>query len=556
MTYFRLLFRLTRTIHFKAIIGVFALAGLFNGCADYDIFNDDVIIDPVSPSFGFPILNSETEIADLLDTEDTQSLSYIQARNDSLFILYNEEIFYNPRLQMPSETFSLTIPVVAESFDVVYENYAILGSSSEMKQVLLKSGLIQIEFEKDFPEDIDVSLGIPKLTFDGEPVTVSADWTENPQSSIHELELTDGLIDLFRVEDNDTIYNVFTYDITLTSSGDAAGEMTTRVSIQAPQYKKMIGYVETTGEIETRELVFDIFENVIDSPYFYFDNAALEFEIGSSVGVPFAFSIDTLFFEGLDGDIITLVNVDELPEEDESWTNFIVGEKNYPAYATDEQGYAFSRFLLNKENSNIDELFTTIPKKMVFAGGYDIGAFNPDDQIEYIHDFFVLDTSTVHINTILELPMHNMVTDLKFFFETRIDEWPDLDEIDDYVDDYDVTVLLVIRNGIPLTLSAQLDFLDDEGGVIDQLFDDQDMASIIESPEVDLYGDPVDIKENLLIVSMSKEKYESISTATDIGLRLQAITKDAPTEQVNIKPSNTLGIQMSILINAELAPDL
>lgn len=542
-------------IHVKAIIIVIAFAGLFNGCADYDIFNNDVVVDPISPSFGFPVVNSETTIEELLGGQDTPSLSYLQTRNDSLFILYSEEIFYNPYLQMPTETYSLTIPVVPD-YHVVYETYEIFGSSSEMKQVLLKSGIIQIEFEKNFDDDVDVTLGLPKLTFNGEDVAVTADWTENNQSSIHEIDLAGGLIDLYRInDDNDTIYNVFTYDVTLTSRGDAIGELTTRVSIQAPEYKKMIGYMQTTGEIEKQELVFDIFENVIDDPFFYFKNAVLEFGVGSSVGVPFAFYIDNLFFEDQQGGIITLENVDELPTEDGNWINFIVGENNYPAYATEEQGFRHSRFLLNKDNSNIEELFSTIPKKMEFSGGYEIGEFDPADQFEYIHDFFVLDTNSVYINTLLKLPMHNAITDLKFEIDTRIDEWPDLDEIEDYADDYDVTVLLLIRNGMPLTLSAQIDFFDDEGGVIDQLFDDQDMLSIIESPEVNIHGDAEDIKESMLVVSMSREKYERISTATDIGLLLHAITAGAPSKLVNIKPDNTLGIQMSVLINTELAPD-
>ncbi len=76
MVLFKSSTRRLSTLKPKITLCLASLAVLFSSCADFDQFND-MQVDPFSPEFGFPILNSEVTLEELLDVQEGQNLSYI-----------------------------------------------------------------------------------------------------------------------------------------------------------------------------------------------------------------------------------------------------------------------------------------------------------------------------------------------------------------------------------------------------------------------------------------------------------------------------------------------
>ncbi len=528
-------------------IGLLFVGVLLVSCADYDQFSD-LEIESFSPEFGFPLINSKVSLEELLNIQAETDLSVIEVVNDNLIVKYAQGVNFEPVLILPSKTIHHSLPVLPHSFDVFFEDYAILGSDSEMKKLYLKEGTISVLFTKDFNEDVSISVRLPKLIKDGETAFFEANWENDSNSSEHLIDLAGSSMELFRVEGADTLYNSITYEIEISSDGGASGTLDVYIVIDSPRYEKMIGKIEFTGEIDEIDLQFDLLGSVTGDPYLFLENAFLELGIGTSFGIPFSLLLDTLIFENADDDIFFLANDDDLPPEGESWDHFLIGEKNYPGYAETDEMYAVTNLRLNNDNSNMDSLFAFLPNRLKMSGAYALGDFNPDDPVASPHDFFVLDTSSVYIGTRLEIPFSGVAMDMTLEYPIPLESWPDLED-DDMIQDFEIIMKTITQNNFPLTFSLQVDFLDDDGNILESLFDTENIQKIIDSPDVDANGDPVGFSELSFDVAMTKDKFNRISSATEANMAFRVVSPGATDRTVNLRPSQFIGIQMSLFIN-------
>lgn len=145
------------------------------------------------------------------------------------------------------------------------------------------------------------------------------------------------------------------------------------------------------------------------------------------------------------------------------------------------------------------------------------------------------------------------ISDMKF--ENDIDNfsWPKIDSIPMLSDfDYKVEMLLKTTNKIPLTFGLQMVFIDNSGVAIDSLFSDAMVQNIVMSPRVDNQGLPLSsvVKEN--VIEMDRSKYEKISKASRIRLKLYLETGTESNREVLFKASQNLDVQMAVRFQLEL----
>lgn len=535
----------------RTLMGLLFFAGFFFACSGFDQF-DDLEIETFSPEFGFPLINSEISMEELLNIQTGNGLSVIEVVNDDLIIKYFQDASFNPFLILPSKAIHETLPVLPYSFDVFYEDYAILGSSSEIKKLHLKEGSVSVLFTKDFDEDdVYISLHLPGLTADEETVLIEADWGNGSDSSEHLIDLEGSILELFRIEDGDTLYNTLTYELELSSEGNASGNVEVYLLVDSPKYEKFFGNIEFSEEISEIDLQFDLLESVTADPFIYLGQAFLELGIGTSVGVPFSLLLDTLLFENADGEFYFLANKVDLPPEGDHWRHFNIGEKNYPDYALPEEPFTLTNFRINNENSTLDSLFAFLPTRLKLSGEYALGDFDPADPVSNPYNFFVLDTSSVYISTRLEIPFVDVVMDLALEYPITIESWPDLDE-DDLIQDFEISLITKTRNNFPLSFSMQVDFLDDDGNIIDSVFDHETLQHIIESPDVDNNGDPIGFQETSFVISLNKEKFDRISASSKANMSFRVVSSGAIENTVNLRPSQLLGVQMALILKATI----
>lgn len=522
----------------------------FTSCWDVTDY-ESIKFEPVNVSYGFPVINSEISLMDLLDASGSDTTFFIEVRNDSILIRAIESLSYGISLVIPDNLFNQSIPVLPNSSDLYFDSYTTIENDSEIKSVDFSGGELWVEFEKNFAEDLPVTLNLTSLKIsETESYSVNADWTQNPNLSRQTFPLTDTHLDLFRLEGLDTIYNNISYQVNLGET-TGAGTLDVRIGFTQLEYTKITGNIQYFEDFGTEEIEVDFF-SAISSGEIQLTDPRFRFKLGTSIGAPLSLLFTEIRFEK-DG-----TNPLYLQNTSTEGNPLLIGQPTYAPFATITDPYAKSEFELNKNNSNLDEILPYSPNLIFFTGGYELGEIDPATQIDYIHDFFIYDTSSVNIDLDMEIPLTGRISDLVFTQEVADVSFPKVEEIDDFtIDDYNVAMFFKTINGIPLTFAMQVVFKDDLGASLDTLFSDNVSGeNIIQSPPIDTNGDPVGTSELITRISLPMDKYIKISDATQAEIILTINSGDEVEDEVNIKASQILNVAISVAFDAKVTPDI
>jgi hypothetical protein len=378
---------------------------------------------------------------------------------------------------------------------------------------------------------------------------VSADWSSDPLLSRHTVDLSQKQLNLFRVEAPDTIYNILNYGVTLGET-TGAGNLTVRLGFTNMEYIKITGDIHYLEDFGTQEMELDLF-SMISEGEIYLTDPTLRFIVSTSLGTPLALLFNEMRFEKDDQDPMYLENIGV------EGNPLLIGQPNYPVFATDQDPFVSTSYMLNSQNSNIDQILPLSPNKIYFSGGYNLGDIDPEVQIDYTHNFFVYDTSNVAIDLDMQVPFTGRIEDLKLSQEIEEISFPKIDEIEGFsIDNYNVTMFFKTENTIPLTFSMQAVFKDDLGEPLDTLFSNVEAEDLIKSPNIDANGDPIGTYELTTRISLPMDKYDKISDATKVELIFVVNSGDETQNEVNIKASQFLTVIISVAFNADVAPDI
>lgn len=550
---------------FKPIVFVAIVASVLSGCYVDDYKKIDTIrIEPISPSYGFPLVNSTVSIADLLQAVD--SSDFVEVRDDRIFLKFSQEMDFNVDLnsfEVPDKEFSGTLPVLpsTESYDYYYPDYATIENESQIKSIKLKGGNLTIGFQRDFiDDDVSIRLVLHSLTNTQNPdsIEITPDWSSNPYESETSIDLADAVLNL-SFEDPDSpgemLYNTFSYAIELSSTGATTGEVITNISFSSIEFEKFTGLIRYELEMPTQELDLEAFSSVIDGEI-YLKNPSLGLNLGTSFGVPSSIEISQIKFANSNNEML-LENVGT-PQEN----TFLLGagNKNFLPFATSENPWVNQSYILNADNSNIDQILPFAPNKVFLDGKFLLG--DTDATHDDPHDFFVNDTSTFNLNLDIEVPLEGSIEGLTFSYDMYDISFPRIDDLfetqpesdinfDVELIDYSVEVLMKTTNEIPMNFGLQAVF-SDRGTIIDSLFNDVMAENIILSPTIDSQGNPIEPSEKRTSVKLTKEKYSEIAQANKLQLILHLDTGTEEQPEVLFKASQQLGVQISIKFDLEI----
>jgi len=554
---------------FKSIVVVALVASCLGGCYLDDFENiDNIAVEPIAPAFGFPLINSTISIVDLLSAVD--SSEFIEVRDDLIFLKFSQEMDFGVDLNsfsVPDKDFSSVLPILpsSDSYDFYFPDYTTLESESEVKSIELKAGSLTIEFERDFlGDDVDVRLVLHSLTNPQNPDSMEfvPDWSGNPYRSVHTVDLSDAVLSLSG-EDPDSPgsirYNTFFYAIEVHSAGVSTGQLTTNIRFSSIDFKSYTGLIRQVVDIPAQEVEFDVFSQIADGKL-YLSNPTLELGIGLSYGMPGSIEISQFRFAKEDTELF-LENVTNPPDN-----TFLIGagSKNYLPFATHASPWVVGSYVLNGQNSNIDEVLPFAPSKMSVGGTFYLGDFV--DSFDDLHSFYVQDTSSIKMNFDIEIPLEGSIEGLTFVHDMFDFSFPDIDSVfesdpdsDISIDieefDYTVEMLMKTTNEIPLTFGLQVVF-SEQGEVIDSLFNYVMTENIILSPSIDSQGNPIEASEKFTSVKLSKEKYGKISKADKLQLLLHLDTGTSEQQEVLFKVSQNLAVQISVKFDLVISPDV
>lgn len=539
----------------KVILTSVVISFMFTGCYLDDYRNiEEVQIDSMNPVYGFPLISSSVAINDLLSALD--SSVFVEVRNDSVFLVFKEEVNIDLDLDdfnVPDNSFSGTLDLAPTgvAFERYFKNYTTIENDSEIRLVKIKAGTLTVEFVRDVLDDgmemetIIHSLTIPDPQF-SDSVFFISNWAPDSFEDIVTLDLAGATL-LLEAEDEESglpLYNIFSWATTVRSDGTTTGTVINNIHISDVEFEEIIGLINYEVPLPADTLDLSAFTSMVDGEI-YFSDPSIALSLGTSFGVPASAELSHFTFRNSSNETRELINEGVLSDN-----TLLLGEgnKNYFSYATSSDPYVQQLFILNSDNSNLEDVLSFVPVEVILEGHFLLGDYQ--DFIEDPHSFFVKDTSFFDIAFDIEVPLAGSIKNLKFEKDISDFSWPVIDTIPGFSDfDYDIEVKLKTINQIPLTFGLQVLFVDDGGTAIDSLFNDVMVENIIQSPNIDSEGLPLNPIEKATSIKMNREKYDKVSKASQMRLKLLLDTGTDDMPEVLFKASHRLDVQIALKFN-------
>jgi len=290
------------------------------------------------------------------------------------------------------------------------------------------------------------------------------------------------------------------------------------------------GYNEYPLTLDTIDI--DINQTNLDGDV-TISNPKVRITIANSYGFPTRGKVTVLKFVGKDGIIRDL----ESTVIDTGGIDFA-----YPSLAAGEVGqFKYTSFDFDRSNSNIDEIFNSQPIQLIYALNGIANVNRDPNLIGFLTDSSII-RMQVDVELLLEGSLRNFGAEqlLDFDFGDFADS--DISELTG------VEFKLVTENRTPIASNLQLRFLDENGAVIDSLFDTSTPPFVIQSPGVDANGVAIGMERTETYIPMSIERFDRVRKSKQMFLETSFTTAENGNVPVKILADGTVVIKMGLKV--------
>ena len=496
-------------------LSIIAIGFAVFSCSQLDTI-DDIEGISYNAEYAVPIMNSAITIQDLLqDFQDDNTLQVDP--NGNLRFKYSGDVISATVEQMFEEINDALPPLIP----ILEPGMALPLSSPDgimIDYMQLKSGAFTYFFESPNTEPVEVTITLPQITKDGEPLTIVKSLPAYSGEGIPPVAENQNdplsLADYTIVPLNDSVY----VDYTVTKENGESGALDAIfLTIKDLEFSYTEGFLGTLNYEGGRDtIVIDFFDNYVNGDI-YFAEPTVTFNIQNSFGIPTRSLVNIFEVFTVDGERLPLESV------------FIDEGFDFPFPNLDEVGAIKSKeFVFTKENSNIDVILGSGPT----AVDYDVDAITNPDGNEGIRGF-ITDSSFYNVQVEVDLPLYVNVED--FVANDTVDL--DFNSIDDVVD---AEFKLVSENAIPLEASIQGYFVNVEGQIIDSLFAEQTL--VVAGAMVDADGNALDSNRKEVFVTFDEDHFPPIRDANQLILNVSF--SSTGTESVRINRDQEITVKM------------
>jgi hypothetical protein len=506
------------------------------GC--YDITNfDNIVVDPFTTSYVFPVLNDSITINDILHNADSIK-KYLQENTDrSYSILYRKTIDLDSgvtQFTIPNQTFSYSfdipeiptgIPLPADQifpFDTISENSITTttdaGATIELKGIDFSSGTITIHAVNNFHHAVNGIMTFSSLVnSQNKALVVHFDLNSYGATKDSTINLVDYHLDAYYPKLD--AYNYFFYRIqgtlkTFNAQVNAGDNISIQVSATSPVFSRITGkinysFVKDNQTVNVDFMPKDLNLNIQE----HFVDPKISLKFINNFGIP----ISATFTQ------FRINNKQNLPVNLTS-SRSQVGDLQIPNIANLippivrlDQTDTTITYKLNKDNSNIPLAFDNIPTSIDFGGKFDLGDASAN------HDYFISTTSRIKLEAEAEIPIYGWVsismTDTLDMIKMDL---PRLDSIKDIdITTADIKLVLKILNSIPFEVALQVDFINENTLETTKLFDNTVEEPLVLSPNVGVDGTSNETVSKTTSINIDREKYDKISQSTKAIIRFR-----------------------------------
>jgi len=467
----------------------------FTGCQDFeDLSNIEGAT--YDAAYALPIVNSRLSIRDALESTGDLAALYIDEEGVIHFEYRGDIIAQNSDTLFARINESLDgelIPLIAQRIGLPLET----AEGAEFDRLKIKQGQLVWGYQNAHPEPVTVTLTFPDLYKDGEPLQLTGsaagydgEGSLSPYSNLfnpYDLAGTE----IITAQGTDSIY--VEYEL-IREGGQEDTIAFGGITLSDLAFSYMEGYFGTEVQAGGRDtIIIDFFDDWVKGDI-YFADPTVTFRVENSFGIPTRSRVN-LF------NVFT-VRGETLPLEGELIDNGI--DFVYPGL--DEVGETYvERYVFNKDNSNIDEILGAGP----LAIDYDVDAITHPDSNRNIRGFLT-DSSYYQVDVEVDLPLYGSAVD--FLSQDTIDL--SLGELGQEV--HKAEFKMVTQNELPLNVSIQGYFLDEQGVVLDSLFTGEQL--IMEGAAADDNGISTNIAEKVTFIDYTEDRFDRIRPAASMHI--------------------------------------
>lgn len=417
---------------------IVVLATIMFGCSDFSSLNS-IDREKQELELALPLVNTVFSVSDFTSEED-DDVSIVVDEEDRVTLVYKGDVVrQNVSAVFPSVPF-FAFPLL----DTVFNAPVPFASDQRVDKAIFGKTNMIFEFNSDFEEDVTVHVTIPQLNKDG--VVFETDFLVTYDGEAP----TKFTSDLIPIEDwtLEATNNI----ITINYDARTPDGMRQKFTSAALAFDVVIfDYVEGYFGSEVFDINGDFIAiGVLDK----WRSGGLEFEdpkVRVFVENAFGFPVRSIFK--------TMQVITTTGEKLDMVSDVIDDNVDFDYPTLDEQGeIKVTEFSFTKDNSNIVDLF----KEKVVQVTYDIDAGANPDMDESITGF-VNEDSYFLVSVDVALPLHGSVNNLV------LQDSIDLD-LSDLADANSAEFKNVITNDFPADITLQAYFFDEEGELLDSLF--------------------------------------------------------------------------------------
>lgn len=483
---------------------------LFFACSDVETLRELDAIE-TDAEFAFPLMNSKIVMQDLIENFDDQAAVLVESDGLMRFsytgdttIRDSREIFDEINAALPS-----LIPI----FDTLV-GFPISNSSLDVDRILFKSGELQFTFFNNNSNAIDITVSIPEILKDGEPLSQNFQVGAFGDLPLSTFELGGAWL----IPNRDSLR--IQYDAKIQT-----GEKVTVTNFF--MLPKDLDYSYAEGalgsqafESDQDTLEFDYYDNWIGGNV-SFTKPKVTLNIINAFGFPAVAMAET--FDILTIDDQTLPLTSNLIDDGFAF--------NYPKL-NEVGAIKTTEFVFDESNSNIVEVINAGPNAVV----YDLDVVtNPMSNSKG----FLTDSSYFAYSIDAEFPLEGRISNFTIIDSTEVD-------LSSYDKIESAEFKVIVENGVPLGTTLQAFFIDNKGNVIDPLFD---ATQVIANPaQIDETGRVTATGDGTFFIEIDAEKFNRIREAAYLRLESSFSSPNNGKRTIKIFNDQSINVRVGLKI--------
>ncbi len=508
---------------------------LIQSCVkDNDFEFDKIASGNWSPDLAVPLIHSEMSIQDLIGTADSDIFSVDS--NHLVSVIYRGNIYsmQGPDfLSMVDQNY--TTPFILNSVDstTLYTTNSLTKTfpgivpfnfpgGQLIDSLYFKTGALEIQITSTIPHPGILNVSIPEMSKNGATFSFDVPFNACTGSQIIKIDsasLIGSALNLSSTGMPNTFH--ITYTVTFNNTNSATS-ITNKNFVVASDFtninfSSIFGDLGSTtmnlDEDSTQITLFDNFQN----GEIFFEDPKMTFTITNSIGMPIDAHLASFYIITKSGTVIPISGgiPDPLPV----------------AYPTQAGQSATSSFILDKSNSNIQEIISESPQYFV----YSLNATTNSPSVPYN---FLTDSSQLKADIRIDFPIRGyasgfMITDTVDFALDRINE------IDS------AAFRINVDNGFPASAYTQIYFADSNYVVLDSMLYDPAML-LVESALIDANGKVTQPTHKMADEIFGKAKLEHLYSAKKLLIVSIIDTKDSPNSIIEIYDYYKMNVKIGV----------